>query len=260
MNNILELRKEIEKGRLGKNIGISTGLPKLDSIIYGIQRRYLYLVGSDSGAGKSSFVIDVFLYNLIKNKENKDISILLYSFEMSTSVVYAKILSLYLWDTFNIVITYENILSLTESLSDENYFYVQKGLDWLDEIQSHIRNVCLINKLSSFAFIVCDKDLNTLKNNNQIVNLSYPVYKHTSLYSYNATSLRAALFENARLSDLVSISKPTKNYLERKWSSIRNSVLLEVNNPKQTDKTVKHKWYHKKPFIIFVNIFKRIFY
>lgn len=138
MNNILELRKEIDKGRLGKNIGISTGLPKLDSIIYGIQRRYLYLVGSDSGAGKSSFVIDVFLYNLIKNKENKDISILLYSFEMSTSVVYAKILSLYLWDTFNIVITYENILSLTESLSDENYFYVQKGLDWLDEIQKFV--------------------------------------------------------------------------------------------------------------------------
>ena len=63
-----QLNSLIQKGRKGKNIGISTGLPKLDSIIYGIQRRYLYLVGSDSGAGKSSFVIDVFLYNLIKNK------------------------------------------------------------------------------------------------------------------------------------------------------------------------------------------------
>ena len=132
--------------------------------------------------------------------------------------------------------------------------------DWLDEVQSHIRNVCLINKLSSFAFIVCDKDLHTLKNNNQIRNLSYPVYKHIPIYTYHATNLRAALFENARPSDLVSISKSTKSYLERKWSSIRNSVLLENNNPKQTDKTVKHKWYHKKPFIIFVNIFKRIFY
>lgn len=132
--------------------------------------------------------------------------------------------------------------------------------DWLDEIQFHIRNVCLINKLSSFAFIVCDKDSNTFKNNNQIRNLSYPVYKHTPLYTYNATNLRAALFENARPSDLISISKPTKSYLERKWNTIKNSVILESNNSRQINDTVKHKWYHKKPFIIFVNIFKRLFY
>lgn len=50
--HLKNLRKEIESGRLGKNVGISTGMPKLDSLIFGIQRGMLYLVGSDSGAGE----------------------------------------------------------------------------------------------------------------------------------------------------------------------------------------------------------------
>ena len=138
MSNINTLRKEIDNGRLGRNVGISTGLDKLDSLIYGIQRKYLYLVGSDSGSGKSSFVIDIFIYNLFKNKGNKDISVLLYSFEMSSSVVFAKVLSLYIWETFEVVVTYEDILSLSKPISTENYEYVQKGLAWLEDIQQHI--------------------------------------------------------------------------------------------------------------------------
>lgn len=138
MNNINTLRKEIDNGRLGRNVGISTGLDKLDSLIYGIQRKYLYLVGSDSGSGKSSFVIDIFIYNLFKNKGKKDISVLLYSFEMSSSVVFAKVLSLYIWETFEVVVTYEDILSLSKPISTENYEYVQKGLAWLEDIQQYI--------------------------------------------------------------------------------------------------------------------------
>lgn len=38
----------IEDGRSGKNIGISTGHPKLDSILFGIQRGYLYTIGADT--------------------------------------------------------------------------------------------------------------------------------------------------------------------------------------------------------------------
>ncbi len=138
MDYIKQFKQEIEKGRSGKNIGISTGLPKLDSIIYGIQRKYLYLIGSDSGSGKSSFAIHLFLYNLIKNKGDKNINILLYSFEMSSSVVFSKLLSLYIYDNFKVVMNYEEILSLTNTLSDEKYEYVKKGLEWLEKIQHYI--------------------------------------------------------------------------------------------------------------------------
>lgn len=138
MNYTNQLKKEIESGRQGKNIGISTGLPKLDSVIYGVQRKYLYLIGSDSGAGKSSFMINVFIYNLLKNKGNKDVSILLYSFEMGSSVVLAKLLSLYIFDEFQVFVTYEDILSLTTTLQDDYYKYVKKGLEWLESIQKYI--------------------------------------------------------------------------------------------------------------------------
>ena len=46
ISGVKRLRENIKRGKLGKNIGISTGMPKLDSIIYGIQRKYLYTVGT----------------------------------------------------------------------------------------------------------------------------------------------------------------------------------------------------------------------
>ncbi len=45
---IKNLLNNIEQGSLGKNIGISTGLPIIDSLIYGIQKKYLYTVGADT--------------------------------------------------------------------------------------------------------------------------------------------------------------------------------------------------------------------
>ena len=62
--SVRQLLKNINRGKDGKNVGIFTGIPKLDVISYGIQRRCLYTIGADSGAGKTSFAIDVFLYNL----------------------------------------------------------------------------------------------------------------------------------------------------------------------------------------------------
>lgn len=142
---VKQLLNNIHKGKQGKNIGISTGSPKLDSVIFGIQRKYLYVVAADLGAGKTSFAIDIFVYNLIKNKGLKTVNILYYSFEMSSDVLYAKLLSLHIWYTYNKVITYESILSLIHPISDTDYEYVLQCTDWLNELQNH--------------FIIYDKSL-----------------------------------------------------------------------------------------------------
>lgn len=42
------LLKNIDAGRIGRNIGISTGLPMIDSLIYGIQKKYIYTIGADT--------------------------------------------------------------------------------------------------------------------------------------------------------------------------------------------------------------------
>jgi len=132
---VKQLLYNIKKGKDGKNVGIPTGLLKLNKVIYGIQRKCLITIGADSGSGKTSFAVDQFVYELIKNKGDNPVNILYYSFEMSGDILYAKILSLYIYDTFNKVITYETILSLLQPISDENYEYIKKSEEWLFKLQ-----------------------------------------------------------------------------------------------------------------------------
>jgi len=135
--SVNKLFEVIKRGKEGRNIGISTGLPAIDSIIYGIQRKYLYVVAADQGGGKTSFAIDIFVYNLFKNRGDKNINILYYSFEMSADVIYAKVLSRYIYDNFKKIITYETILSLTSTISDEDYEYILQSRSWLENLQKN---------------------------------------------------------------------------------------------------------------------------
>lgn len=134
---VSQLIFNIEQGKQGRNIGISTGSSKLDSVIFGIQRKYLYVVAADQGSGKTSFAIDIFVYNLLKNKKDKKINILYYSFEMSSDILYAKLLSLHIWHTYHRIITYETILSLIHPICNDDYEYIVKSKEWLFELQNH---------------------------------------------------------------------------------------------------------------------------
>lgn len=132
---VSKLLKNIEDGKAGKNIGISTGLPDIDRILYGIQRKYIYTIGADTASGKTSFGLDIFVYNLIKNAGDKKINILYYSFEMAAEVLYAKLLSRYIWDEYETVITYEDILSLTKPITKEAADIVAQCIPWLNKIE-----------------------------------------------------------------------------------------------------------------------------
>ena len=44
------LFKSIQRGKEGLNVGLSSGLDKLDLITYGIQRRWMSVVAGDSGS------------------------------------------------------------------------------------------------------------------------------------------------------------------------------------------------------------------
>lgn len=131
--------KAVKKGREGHNIGVSTGLEKLDSYIFGIQKKSLITIGADSGSGKTSFALASFIYNLIKNKGDKKLSILYYSFEMSKEALYAKLTSLYIYDVFGKILTYKKILSLTEVLSDEDYALIESASKWLSEMDDYLK-------------------------------------------------------------------------------------------------------------------------
>lgn len=132
------LFKSINKGRSGLNSGLSTGLPKLDGLIYGVQRRWMNVTAGDSGSGKSSMVLYTKVYQPFQQHyQNKDIDVhfLLFSFEMSAEVLLAKLLSLYIYDTFGKVLSYGDILSLGSTLSDEDYNLISQSTSWLEEFE-----------------------------------------------------------------------------------------------------------------------------
>jgi len=58
----------------------------------------------------------------------------MYSFEMSKEVLLAKLTSRYIWDTFNKVVTYEDILSLSNPISSQHLEYYNKSKPWLEEL------------------------------------------------------------------------------------------------------------------------------
>ncbi|MGV8961916.1 MAG: DnaB-like helicase C-terminal domain-containing protein [Candidatus Saccharimonadaceae bacterium] len=136
--SVKQLLTNIKEGKLGRNIGISTGMATLDSVIYGIQKKYLYTIGADTAGGKTSFAIDIFVYNLIKNAKGRPLNILYYSFEMSSDILFAKILARYIFDEYGDVITYEDILSLTKPISSENEELIRKATPWLLEIEKMV--------------------------------------------------------------------------------------------------------------------------
>lgn len=51
MTGLEVLWSQIDKGRRGENIGVSTGIPKLDKVIGGIQPSRYYTIAAQSSAG-----------------------------------------------------------------------------------------------------------------------------------------------------------------------------------------------------------------
>lgn len=140
-DKISSLFREIERGRQGLNIGVSTGMPKLDQIISGLQRQTFYLIGGTTGSGKSTLALySAIYYPLVyEGKLGTDMyNILFYSLEMTAEMLYAKLLSMYISDQHGLDLTYNQILSRGEILEDSYYTIVLESRKWLEEVQKHL--------------------------------------------------------------------------------------------------------------------------
>ena len=139
MSPVESLYNTIQRGRSGLNVGLSTGLPKLDILTYGIQRRWMTVISGDSGSGKSVLSLYTYVYSAFRQyMQNNDLDIhfLLFSFEMSAEVLLAKLLSLHIYDEFGEIIPYSEILSLGEICSDYHYKLIEQSKDWLNAFES----------------------------------------------------------------------------------------------------------------------------
>lgn len=133
--------QKVEEGKKGNNMGIPSGFPKLDKYIYGIQRRFMSVVMADSGAGKSSTAIFMYIYQPLRySLEHPEIpiNILALSFEMSKEVLLAKLLSLYILDTYHVDVSYAEIFSLDGIVSEEKLRYIYDAREWLNKVDEKL--------------------------------------------------------------------------------------------------------------------------
>ena len=155
------LLSQIDKGREGANWALSMGSPKLENYIDGLSLSTYFLLFSSSGVGKTSLALRNFIYEPIKDNIN-DLSVVEFHFislEMKAEVLLAKLLSMYIFETFGVEITYKQLLSKTrnEVLSDDMYEYVKKSIPWMRKVESvlHIYD----KSLNSAKFFDILKDI-----------------------------------------------------------------------------------------------------
>jgi hypothetical protein len=67
-----------------------------------------------------------------------DINLLFFSFEMNADSLMAKLMSLYIWDTYQKIVPYSTIMSLVEPIGEEDFKLVCDSKAWLETIEKHI--------------------------------------------------------------------------------------------------------------------------
>lgn len=158
MNNVASLWKLIERGRQGENIGASTGLPKLDKIIGGVQQSRYYLISAASSGGKTALVLYI-MYQMLRNMTNKEpVYFCYFSLEIGSEVLLAKLMGLYCAEEFGVYMTINEIMSYESVISLEKFEYLRKAKEWLDSIEPHIKIIdatltakSLYKQFSAFA-------------------------------------------------------------------------------------------------------------
>lgn len=132
------LKDAIDRGREKRVQGYSIGLPKLEQVIDGVCKGVYTLIFAESGTGKSSYMLYSYIYRpIMEHLEDNKFKISLFSLEMNAEMVFAKLLSTYLFETYDKRLTLKQILSSQRGyiLDDDSYSYVLKGLKWLEKVE-----------------------------------------------------------------------------------------------------------------------------
>lgn len=161
-----ELFQLIEEGRKGSNIGLTIGSPKLETYMDGFLPGTSYLIGAQSGVGKSTYTLWALVYQpLIQflNGENveRDPHWIMFNLEMTRSQIYAKLLSMYIFDQYGEQIRFKEMFSRGKDtmLSDEHYNLIQECSSFIDILDERI--VCYDGSLTEEKYVkTMSKELN----------------------------------------------------------------------------------------------------
>lgn len=131
----------VEKARAGTNVGLRNGMGNLSRYTYGTHKGRYYLIGADSGVGKTTISDFMFVMKAYESAKirNKKLYIIYYSFEISLEEKKARWASYFIWELFNEVIPADYILGRIEGLmvSDQHmdmirtaYLYIEQMMEY----------------------------------------------------------------------------------------------------------------------------------
>lgn len=136
----------IDQGRKGCNVGLSTGMDKLELYMDSYLPGTSYLVGAQSGVGKSTYTLFTFIYKPLMDwlntedeaKKSRDPYWIFFNLEMTPEQIQGKLLSMYIYEMYGEQIRFKEMFSRGREtmLSDEHYDLIkqcEKFLDLLDE-------------------------------------------------------------------------------------------------------------------------------
>ena len=110
-DNFLE---EVDSGMQGGNKGIPYGMPRLESVVFGVQKARYDLIAGKTSAGKTSFVDQCYVvepfYQKLRNP-NLAIDILYFSLEISALAKFSCIASRFLFDEFGLEVDPSSLFS-----------------------------------------------------------------------------------------------------------------------------------------------------
>jgi replicative DNA helicase len=141
----------VDDGRKGLNAGIPMGFPRLDKYLRGLQKKKYYLVGAETGVGKTALADEMFILNpyeeIIKNNRKESLKVFYYSFEIDLESKLAKWVSYRIFQDHKIEIDPEHILGMDmkdedddkNKLSEENYKLVLSYKKYFEELFDKIQ-------------------------------------------------------------------------------------------------------------------------
>lgn len=135
------LLNQIDLGRTGRNQGFSMGLPKLENVIDGVTQQNYTLIFSGSGCGKTTLALYSYIFKpLLEHLHDGKFRVIYYSLEMGSEMLFAKLLSMYIFEKYGIELSTKELLSRRKnySLCEEYYQIVQECLPWLNDVEKII--------------------------------------------------------------------------------------------------------------------------
>lgn len=142
---------EIDTGIKGGNTGLDLGFPRLQEFIPGIQPANIYLIGGESGSGKSMLAVNNFVYNpfedYLKNyKESMNMKIFIVSCEMSKSALGVRAISRALFKQFGIIADTNYILSRGKNkISKEVYDKTKELFGFFEQMSDYVEILPSLN-------------------------------------------------------------------------------------------------------------------